>query len=47
MVRVKHCGITSVGQLEDQWLPWKKPSAPQKKWDKLYAGYMARIGDNT
>ena len=34
-----HCGITSVGQLEDQYLPWKKPSKPQRKWDKLYAGY--------
>ncbi len=33
------CKITSVGQLEDQWLPWKKPSTAQKKWDTLYADY--------
>lgn len=42
-----HCGITSVGHLEDQWLPWKKPSKAQKKWDALYAEYIAWVGNAT
>jgi hypothetical protein len=38
------CRITSLGQLEDQWVPWEKPSAPQKRWDKLYFAYMLWLG---
>ena len=39
------CGITSVGQLEDQWLPWKKRSDAQKQWDKLCKAYLTWRGD--
>ena len=43
----EQCGITSVGELEDQWMPWKKPSKAQKAWDKLYRGYTKWTGTTT
>lgn len=41
------CGITSIGELEDQWMPWTKLSKPQKIWDQLYGEYMKWLDAHT